>query len=114
MRIEREIIAVLEGAGLALVGVHRHQPRPGLGANQRPLAAGRKARAAEAAQPGVADDLDQLVAGALAGEGFGEDAIAARRHVMLEVGAGLKARAHAWSEKRSSSPTPSVAFITCT
>ncbi len=90
MRIEAEIVAVLERAGLALVGVDRHQARACLGAHQRPLAPGREAGAAEAAQPGVADDLDQLVARALAGEGFGQHAIAAGRHVMFEVGAGVK------------------------
>ena len=90
VRIEAEIVAVLERAGLALVGVDRHQARAWLGAHQRPLAAGRKAGAAEAAQPGVADDLDQLVARALAGEGLGQHAIAAGRHVMFEVGAGVQ------------------------
>ena len=68
VRIALEIVAILESAGLALVGVDRHQARRRLGAHQRPFAAGREAGAAEAAQAGIADDLDQLVARALAGE----------------------------------------------
>ena len=68
VRIALEIVAVLEGAGLALVGVDREQARRRLGAHQRPFAAGRKAGAAEAAQSGVADHLDDVVARARAGE----------------------------------------------
>ena len=66
VRIALEIVAVLEGAGLALVGVDREQPRRRLGAHQRPFAAGGKAGAAEAAQPGVAHGLDDVVARARA------------------------------------------------
>ena len=79
VRIEAEIVAVLERAGLALVGVHRHQPRAFFGAHERPLAAGREARAAKPAQAGVADDLDQLVARALAGERLVEQPDSRRR-----------------------------------
>ncbi len=50
MRIGFEIIAILEGAGLALVAIDRHQPRPGLAEHRAPFASGRKAGAAEAAQ----------------------------------------------------------------
>src|SRR4029450_10367519 len=57
MRILLEIVAVLEGAGLALVRVDREEPRRWLGADQGPLTAGRKARAAEAAYTEAADRL---------------------------------------------------------
>ena len=77
MRIELEIVAVLERAGLALVAVDRHQARRRLRAHQRPFAAGRKAGAAEAAQAGVAHDLDHVVARALAGEAVLEQRVAA-------------------------------------
>jgi hypothetical protein len=90
VRIEAEIIAILERAGLALVGVHRHQPRALLGAHELPLAAGRKARAAKPAKAGVADDLDELVAGAIAGERFFEQLVAALGRVRVEVGGGLE------------------------
>ena len=50
MRIALEVEAVLEGAGLAFVDVDRHQARRRLAAHDAPLAAGRKAGAAEAAQ----------------------------------------------------------------
>ena len=49
VRIAFQIIAVLERARLALVGVDREQARRGLGAHQRPLASGRETGAAEAA-----------------------------------------------------------------
>ncbi len=89
VRVLLEIVAVLEGAGLALVGVHRHQARRRLGAHQRPLAAGREAGAAEPAQPGVADDLDEVVARARAVESLGEQAIAAVGEVVLEIDVAL-------------------------
>ena len=50
MGIGFEIVAVLEGAGLALVGIDRHQARLGLGADEPPLAPGRKPGAAKTAQ----------------------------------------------------------------
>ena len=50
VRIEAEIVAILERAGLALVAIHGHQARPHLCANQRPFAARREARATETAQ----------------------------------------------------------------
>ena len=53
MRVALEVGAVLEGAGLALVDVHGHQARRGLLAHDAPLAAGREAGAAQAAQAGV-------------------------------------------------------------
>src|SRR3546814_7630056 len=50
VRIALQVEAVLEGAGLALVGVDRHQARPLEAAHDLPLLAGREAGAAEAAQ----------------------------------------------------------------
>ena len=67
VRIALEVVAVLEGAGLALVDVHRHQPRRRLGAHDAPLAPGRKAGAAEAAQAGVLHRLDDRLDVARAG-----------------------------------------------
>jgi hypothetical protein len=66
VRIEPEIIAVLERAGLALVAVHRHQARAGRLPHQRPFAPGREARAAEPAQPGIVHRLDGVLARARA------------------------------------------------
>ena len=53
MRVAFEIVAILERAGFAFVDVHRHQSRRRLGAHDPPLAADRKARTAQPAQPGV-------------------------------------------------------------
>src|SRR5262249_46006429 len=66
MRITFEIESILERAGLAFVGIDGKQPRRGFGAHQRPFASGRKTGAAEPAQSGIADDLDDVVAAALA------------------------------------------------
>ena len=66
MRIAFEIEAILERAGLAFVGVDGEKPRRRFGADQRPFASGWKTGAAEAAQTGIADDFDDLVAAALA------------------------------------------------
>ena len=51
VRVALEIVAILEGAGLALVGVDREIARLRLLPDELPLASGRKAGAAEAAQP---------------------------------------------------------------
>ncbi len=63
VRVALEEPAVLEGAGLALVAVDRHQPRAGVAAHDAPLAPGGETRAAEAAQPTVAERLDHVVGG---------------------------------------------------
>ena len=60
MRIGFEIEAVLEGAGLALVAIDRHQPRAGLAQHRAPFAPGREAGAAETAQDGVVERLQQI------------------------------------------------------
>ncbi len=51
MRVGFEKIAVLEGAGLALVTIDRQEARCGLLAYQPPFAPGRKPRTPEPAQP---------------------------------------------------------------
>ena len=62
MRIGLEEMPVLEGARLAFVGVDRHQARALLAQHGFPLARGREARAAAAAQARLVDDVDQLLA----------------------------------------------------
>src|SRR6516225_10591756 len=56
-----EKIAILEGAGLALVGVDHEQPRSRLLPHEAPFAPGRKPRAAEPAQTRMLKDLDQFL-----------------------------------------------------
>ncbi len=86
VRVGLEEIAVLEGAGLALVGVDRQQPRRRLLAHQTPFASGRKPGAAEPAQAGVFEDFDQFLGLALPGEAGREQAIAAGRAIGIETG----------------------------
>ena len=100
VRIALEIVAVLEGARLALVAIDREQPRRRLGAHQRPFAPGRKAGAAEAAQAGIADDLDDIVARALAGDASLEQLIAAALHIGVEGDSASDRRAHARASPR--------------
>ena len=52
MRVALEVVAVLEGAGLAFVDIDGHQPRRRLRAHDAPLAPRRKPGAAQAAQAG--------------------------------------------------------------
>ena len=61
VRVALQAPAVLEGAGLALVGVDRHQPRRRLRAHDAPLARGRESGATEPAQPGAVQLGDQVV-----------------------------------------------------
>ncbi len=85
VRIALEVVAVLEGAGLALVAIDGKKARRGLGAHQRPFAPGRKAGAAEAAQAGVAHDLDEIVARALARQARLQEPVAALRPIGGEI-----------------------------
>ena len=55
VRVAVEIEAVLEGAGLALVAVDGHQPRPGFAEHRAPFAPGRETGAAEPAQAGIVE-----------------------------------------------------------
>ena len=92
MRVALEIVAVLEGAGLALVRVDREVARLRALPDELPLASGRKARAAQAAQPRGVERSDQighrlalLIAGRLEPEAVPEQAIAAAIDVALEA-----------------------------
>ena len=61
VRFGVQIVAVLERAGLAFVGIDRHQARARFGTHESPLLPGREPGAAQAAQPGVAEDLDDFL-----------------------------------------------------
>src|SRR5260221_572359 len=86
LRIEFEIVTVLEGAGFALVGIDSEHARRRLGAYERPFAAGRKSRAAETAQPGVAYDLYKLVAGSFVGDAIFQQRISASFSISGKIG----------------------------
>ncbi len=59
VRLALQVMAVLEGAGFALVGVDHRIARAGLGAHRLPLAIGGKPRPAEAPQPRTLELIDQ-------------------------------------------------------
>ena len=61
MRIGLQEMAVLESAGLALIGVDREIPGTRFGADEAPFAPGRKPGAAETTQPGGLQRLDHGV-----------------------------------------------------
>ena len=84
VRLALEVDAVLEGAGLALVAVDRHQPRTLLGPHQAPLAPRRKARAAQAPQAAVGQRRDHLVHLARARQARAQHRISASFHVSVE------------------------------
>src|SRR3546814_3237280 len=88
-----QVVAVLEGARLALVGIDRHEARAGKAAHDLPLLAGREAGAAEAAQAGVGEDLDELLRRPLVGEAGAQQLIAAVALVGSEVLVGGDRRA---------------------
>src|SRR5262245_9375919 len=77
MRIAFEIMAILESARFALVSVDSKHSRGRFGAHQRPLAAGREPGATKTAQPGIANDLDELVTRTLLGETAFQQSVAA-------------------------------------
>src|SRR5687768_4842526 len=85
VRVALEVPAVLEGARLALVDVHRHQPRLGLGGDQAPLAPRRKAGAAQPAQPRVLHGLGELLAAAPGREAIADQLVAAELPVFLKA-----------------------------
>ncbi len=104
MRIALEIPAVLEGAGLALVAIDRHQPRPGLAEHRAPFSSRRKTGAAKPAQRGVVERLQQVFFGELAGANPLEQFVAAAGDVgfvtdiIRQMGVGvavLHSREHA-------------------
>ena len=85
VRIAFEIIAILERAGLTLVGIDRKQPRRRLGTHKAPFAPGREAGAAEPAQSGIAHRLDDVFAAARACDASLEQRIAAVADIAVEV-----------------------------
>ncbi len=88
VRVGFEKIAVLEGAGLALVAIDREQARGGLLAHQTPFAPGRKPGTTEPAQPRMLERLDHLLGFARAGETGLQQAVAARRTIGIEADEG--------------------------
>src|SRR6516164_8881918 len=81
VRVGFEKIAVLEGAGLALVGVDGEQPRRRLLQHQTPFTTGRKTRPAEPTQARMLEGLDQLLGPALPHQTRTEKSITAGRAV---------------------------------
>src|SRR6266851_4940189 len=77
MRVGLEVMAVLEGAGLALIGVDRHQARALLLAHEAPFAPGGKAGAAEPAQLRILERLENALDIPLAREAVLEQTVAA-------------------------------------
>ena len=106
MRIALEVPAVLERARLAFVDVHRHQARLGLGGDDAPLAPGREAGAAQAAQRRVLHDLGDLLARAPAREAVGDQPVAALLAVGVVIDV-LRCR----TARSASSPTASRTLI---
>ena len=60
VRIEPQVVAVLERARFALVDIDRHQARPWFRPHAAPFAPGWKASSAESAQAGIFHDLDDI------------------------------------------------------
>ena len=92
VRLALQVPAVLEGARLALVDVHRHQARRGLIAHDAPLAPGRKARPAEAAQAGVLQRGDDLLGTAAAGDAVFVEPVAAAGAVARHAARAFRQR----------------------
>src|SRR5581483_200304 len=86
MRIALEVVAVLEGPRLTLVGVDCEHARGRFRPHKSPLAARRKARAAKAAQSAVAHDPDQLIARAVAGQATFQERVATGLLIRGKVG----------------------------
>ena len=87
VRVAFEVETVLEGAGLALIDVDRHQPGRRLGRDDLPLAARRKARSAEAAQTRVFHRRHDFILRLLAGDAGACELVSACRAIggILEV-----------------------------
>ena len=84
VRVAFEVESVLEGAGLAFVHVDRQQARRRVLAHDAPLAPGRKARAAEAAQARGFQRVDHLLCASLSPHHGGRQPVAALRAVGVE------------------------------
>ena len=83
VRVALQVMAVLEGAGLALVDVDGHQPGRGLIAHDAPLAPGRKSGAAQAAQASVFHGVQHGLGFVFAVDHGRRQAIAALRAVVV-------------------------------
>ncbi len=88
VRVALQDPAVLEGAGLALVDVHRHVARAGVAAHDAPLASGRKPGAAQAAQAGMLQRGDQFVRRTLAAQALRQQGVAATFAIGIEIQRG--------------------------
>ena len=76
VRIALEVVAILEGARLALVDIDRHHPRREFSPDDAPLASSGKAGPTQAAQAGILHRLEDGFGVAPPGEALGGDAIA--------------------------------------
>ena len=85
VRVALKVNAVFEGAGLALVDVHRDQSRCRLLAQDAPLAPGRETGATQAAQAGAGQGRDHAVDAALSRQKFVQHAVAALGHIAVEA-----------------------------
>ena len=85
MRGALQDVAVLEGAGLALVGVDDDEARPRLGPHEAPFACGGEAGAAHAAQIGPLELRHHLLDAALAGAAGREPGVPAAGAICVET-----------------------------
>jgi hypothetical protein len=85
VRVAFQVMAVLEGARLALVAVDRHEPGFGLLAYDFPLEPGGKTGAAQPAQTGVLHQLDQVVRLVFAGVTVLQEPVPAIGDVGVEI-----------------------------
>ena len=85
MRIALKKVAILEGARLAFVDIHRHQAWRLLSAHNAPLASGGKTRAAETTKAGVFHLFDGRFGVAFAGNNI-EISLVAALSLILRVG----------------------------
>ena len=83
VRVALQVVPVLEGAGLAFVDIDGKEPWSVESAHDAPLAPGREARAAQAAQAGVLQRADHALCIALAQRQGARQRVAAGRQVGL-------------------------------
>ena len=83
VRVAFQIIAILEGARLALVDVDREQPRRGFRPHDAPLASGREAGAAQATEARVLHRFQDAFQRPLAGDARRQQRVAPLRAVFV-------------------------------
>ena len=88
VQIAQQIEPVLESAGLAFIAIDRHQPRAGLAEHRAPFAAGGKAGAAEPAQAGSVERLQDVFRADPAGAQIVEQLVTAILHIGVVVDIG--------------------------